>query len=324
MDGYKSQGHKPNFHLGAPNVFKKLSFVEASAVMNNIDPGDASVDVLAILQDQLEARSKPTLVIESTVLITINITALLGNAILCFITYRNPRLRTPTTMLIVALACTDLLTAFSVIPLTVDAVINSRRRFGDGVCRFQAFAMAIFAQISIYLMALTAFNRYLCVKKRNLYKKIFTKKRTLLLITAIWIVVLVINGFPNVLSLDDVFFCPGYLLCWRRMMSPAAIYLFNAWLYGSFVISYVVIVVCYWKVFRAVEQHSVAVAPSLNQASQNTQARNHSEEVSVAKAVGSIVFAFTICWIPSEVMDTMDKINPLLLPRQVRFFMVLI
>ena len=108
------------------------------------------------------------------------------------------------------------------------------------------------------------------------------------------------------------------------MMSPAAIYLFNAWLYGSFVISYVVIVVCYWKVFRAVEQHSVAVAPSLNQASQNTQARNHSEEVSVAKAVGSIVFAFTICWIPSEVMDTMDKINPLLLPRQVRFFMVLI
>ena len=43
----------------------------------------------------------------------------------------------------------------------------------------------------------------------------------------------------------------------------------------------------------------MAVAPSLNQASQNTQARNHSEEVSVAKAVGSIVFAFTICWIPS-------------------------
>ena len=145
-------------------MFKKLSFVEASAVMNNIDPGDASVDVLAILQDQLEARSKPTLVIESTVLITINITALLGNAILCFITYRNPRLRTPTTMLIVALACTDLLTAFSVIPLTVDAVINSRRRFGEGVCRFQT-------QISIYLMALTAFNWYLYVKKRNLYKK---------------------------------------------------------------------------------------------------------------------------------------------------------
>ena len=141
-------------------------------------------------------------------------------------------------------------------PLTVEAVINSRRRFSDGVCRFYAFAMAVFAQISIYLVTLTAFNQYLCIKKRNLFDKIFTKKRTLLLIAAIWIVVLIINGFPNLLSLDDFFFCPGCLLCWRRMMSPAAIYLFNAWLYGSFVISYVVILVCYWKVFRAVEEHN--------------------------------------------------------------------
>ena len=60
-------------------------------------------------------------------------------------------------------------------------------------------------------MALTAFNRYLCIKKRNLCDKIFTKKRTLFLIAAIWIVVLIINGFPNLLSLND-FSCPGYLL----------------------------------------------------------------------------------------------------------------
>ena len=180
--------------------------------MNDIDPGDTSGDVLAILQEQLDSRNKPTVVVESTVLIIFNIVALVGNAILCFIPYGNPKLRSSTTMLIVALACTDLLTAATVMPLNADAVINSRRRFSDGVCRFHAFAMAVFAQISIYLMALTAFNR----------------------------------------------------------------------------------------------------------ASHNTQAGNNSEEVSVAKAVGSIVFAFTICWIPSEEMDTMNKINPLLLPRQVR------
>ena len=291
-------------------------------IMNNIDPGDASVDVLALLQEELEARSKPILVIESTVLLTIDVAALLGNAILCFIVYRNPRLRTATTMLIVALAFTDLLTATTVMPLTVDAAINSKRRFSDTVCKAHAFAMAVLAQVSIYLMALTAFNRYLCVKKQGLYRKIFTKKNTLLLISAIWVVALIINGLPNLLSLDDFFFCPGYLLCWRRMMRPAAIYTFNAWLYGSFAFSYAVIVVCYWKVFRAVEQHNAAVAPTLNQANQNAQAGNRAEEVSVAKTVGTIVFAFTVCWIPSEVMDTMDKINPLLLPRQVRIINV--
>ena len=279
--------------------------------MNNIDPGNASVAVLAVLQQQLEARKKVTVVIESTILVTIAVVALIGNAILCYIIYRNPKLHNPTTMLIVSLAVTDLLTAAVVMPLTIDAVVNSKRRFSDTVCKAHAFAMSVLAQVSIYLMALTAFNRFACVKKQSLYKKIFTKKRTLILIGVVWAVALLINGLPNALSLDDFFFCPGYLLCWRRMKPPPAIYIFNVWLYGSFTIAYVVMVVCYWKIFRAVAKHNAEVASNLNQASQ-------SEELSVAKAVAAIVFSFTVCWIPAEVINTMNKINPLLLPRQVR------
>ena len=108
--------------------------------MNNIDPGDTSGDVLAILQEQLESRNKTTVVVESTVLIIFNIVALVGNAILCFIPYGNPKLRSSTTMLIMALACTDLLTTANVMPLTIDAVINSRRRFSD-VCLFVFFPL---------------------------------------------------------------------------------------------------------------------------------------------------------------------------------------
>ena len=177
--------------------------------MSNIDPGDA------LLQEQLEARSKPTAPIESTVLLSINVAALAGNVILCFIVYRNPRLRTSTTMLIVALAFTELLAAATVVPLTVDVAIHSKRRFSDTICKADAFTMAVLAQVSIYPMAFMAFNRYLYAKKRNLYKKIFMKKNTLLLIAAAWAVALIINGLPNLLSLDDFFFYPGYLLCWR-------------------------------------------------------------------------------------------------------------
>ncbi|XP_068682437.1 melatonin receptor type 1B-B-like [Montipora foliosa] len=277
--------------------------------MNNIDPGDASVDVLAILRAELEARTKATVVVESIVLITIDVIALIGNAILCYIIYRNASLHNPTTMFIVSLAFTDLLTATLVMPLTIDAVVHSKRRFSDMVCKAHALAMSVLAQVSIYLMAMTAFNRYVCVVRRSLYKRIFTKKRTLFIIAVVWVVALFINGLPNVLSLDDSYFCPGYLLCWRRMMSPGAIYGFNAWLYGSFTVAYVLIVVCCWKMFRAVSQHNAEVATNLRQGC-------HHEEVSVSKAVATIVFSFTLCWIPAEVMHTMAKINPFLLPRQ--------
>ena len=159
------------------------------------------------------------------------------------------------------------------------------------------------------------------IKRGNLYRQIFSKKCTFLIIVTVWVIALLINVLPDTLSLDDFFFCPGYLLCWRRMMKPEAIYTFNAWLYGSFIISYVVIVVCYWKVFRAVVEHNAAVASNLNQGgNRNSQKGSRTEEVSVARAVASIVLSFTLCWIPAEVMDTMDKINPLLLPRQVGTF----
>ena len=87
--------------------------------MNNIDPGYASVDVLAILHEELDAKHKLTVAIESTVIITIDLAALAGNAILCLMVCRNTRLHSPTTMLIVALAFTDLLTAATVMPLTM-------------------------------------------------------------------------------------------------------------------------------------------------------------------------------------------------------------
>ena len=127
-------------------------------------------------------------------------------------------------MLIMALAFTDPITAVFVMPLTVDAAIHSKRRFSDAVCKAHAFAMAFLAQVSIFIMAMTAFNWYLCVKKRSLYRKIFTRRGTLFLISGTWAVALITNGIPNILSLDDFFFCPGYLLCWRRMMKPATLY----------------------------------------------------------------------------------------------------
>ena len=85
-------------------------------------------------------------------------------------------------MLTVALACIDQLTAATIMPLTVDVVILSLNRLRVLMCRFHAFAIAVFTQISIYLMALMALNCYLCIKKRNLDDKISTKKRTLCLI----------------------------------------------------------------------------------------------------------------------------------------------
>lgn len=57
---------------------------------------------MAILQEQLKSRNKPTTVVESTVLITFNIVVLVGNAILCFIASGNLKRLSSITVLTVA------------------------------------------------------------------------------------------------------------------------------------------------------------------------------------------------------------------------------
>ena len=117
--------------------------------MNNIDAGDASIDALAILQAQLSGRSQATVAVESTVFLVLDLVAFLGNAIVCFLMYRNPQLRTPTNLYILWLAVADILVAVLVLPFTVAAHINSGWIFGPVVCRLQGYLLTVLLQVRI-------------------------------------------------------------------------------------------------------------------------------------------------------------------------------
>lgn len=165
-----------------------MSLLFISSTMNNIDAGDTSVDALAILLDQLSARSKGIVAMESSLFLLLDLTALVGNImVVCYVMHRNPRLRTPTNIYILSLAITDLMIAVLVLPLTVGAHINSGWSFGTVVCRMQGYFLPVLLQISVYMMALAALNRYLCIVHSNLYRTYFTKRRTIFSIVAVWI-----------------------------------------------------------------------------------------------------------------------------------------
>ena len=97
--------------------------------MNNIDPGEGSVDVLAILQEQLESRNKTTVVVESTVLIIlISLPWLVMLSCVLSLTAIPSFVRLQPCWL---WHWHCMLTTATVMPLTIDAVINSRRRFSE-------------------------------------------------------------------------------------------------------------------------------------------------------------------------------------------------
>lgn len=136
------------------------------------------------------SRTSAEISSETCAFVLIGLTAIGGNLLVIASIYRNPALRTCTNYLTLSLAITDILYTLTVVPLTILWLITIKTPqfdYSQEVCDFQLFCLLTFTCVSGYTMALMAFNRFICVCKPDKYKNMFTKKKTLLMILAMWV-----------------------------------------------------------------------------------------------------------------------------------------
>lgn len=82
----------------------------------------------------LQTRSEALTIVESGLMIALNILSLIGNIMVCIAVYRNTRLRTSTNIYIVALAISDLLSAIFIMPFAAGVLISGRWPFSENFC----------------------------------------------------------------------------------------------------------------------------------------------------------------------------------------------
>lgn len=80
----------------------------------------------------LAARNTAEFITETTVYVIINLMALLGNILVCFIFYKNPNLRSVTYLYIFALAISDVFMAAFCMPLVWGVLLVGEWRYGGG------------------------------------------------------------------------------------------------------------------------------------------------------------------------------------------------
>lgn len=76
------------------------------------------------LSKLLRSRSIEQVVLETMLVLVIEITALVGNCVVCYVFYKIPRLRTVTNVYVGALAISDVLMAALVMPWTIGILIK--------------------------------------------------------------------------------------------------------------------------------------------------------------------------------------------------------
>ena len=249
------------------------------------------------MTDELSSRSLFITVVEVFSILTLNVFSLVGNTLVCIAVFKNVRLRSITNLYIVALAVSDLLSAIFVMPFVCAVLVASKWVFGDVVCGFHAFFSLFVIYVSPVTMGMTAVNRYVRMcKPGEIYRRWFTKTKSIAFLTCVWIVVACYVAVPPFARFQGHHFIPRYAQCSLEHHSYAGKMIhYCIVLVVFFLTPLITTVFCYRKVSKMIHQHNENASTNIQQGVNNGISRH---EIKISKSLFAVVFAFMVFWTP--------------------------
>jgi len=159
------------------------------------------------------SRDKLTVAIEGGLMLLMNLTALTGNFLLCWVIFKKKRFHTTTNIFIVSIAMCYLFASCLVMPFTAGALLAGRWPFGNVSCDIQGFVFFILTWVSLQTLTVLAASRCYRVANLPFYSKWFTVNRSFGMIITIWVLVVVVLIVPMTFGTATFEFHPQRSLC---------------------------------------------------------------------------------------------------------------
>ncbi|XP_029500248.1 trace amine-associated receptor 8c-like [Oncorhynchus nerka] len=207
------------------------------------------------------------------------------------------QLHTPTNLLILSLAVSDLLVGLIVIPVATVAIMESCWGFGEYFCVFQFYITFLCTTLSLGNLVLISIDRYVAVCDPLLYHSKIRITGTICCISITWCCCIIydaviIQNFVNVKTpsrcLTECFIVEG--LIWVNIMYIVFI----------MVVPCSIILTLYMKIFVVARSQARKVfsKEAASVSGVQTVQANKSER-KAAKTLGIVVFTYLLSWIPS-------------------------
>ncbi|KAL3869561.1 hypothetical protein ACJMK2_042229 [Sinanodonta woodiana] len=126
---------------------------------------------------------------------------ILGNALVCFVVWRNKNMRTVTNIFILNLSIGDLAVIIICLPSTLTVDVTETWFFGQALCKTNLFLQLVSVSVSVLTLSAISVERWYAICYPMSFKS--TIKRARYIIILIWIISICI-GIPE-LVVDDIF-----------------------------------------------------------------------------------------------------------------------
>lgn len=270
------------------------------------------------MSEELKDRGLVMVIFETVIYLLIILLAIIGNFAVLLAVYRNPRLRTIPNYFIATLAISDILLPFICAPPSIAVVILGSWPFNEDVCQAQGYFVIILACASLQILTLTAINRFYRIVRTRHYKQIFTKQKTIILITLCFGLAL-LEPLPYLLSGRRYLFHPSKLFCFQT----TEISFPNLLVYVYVGAPTFTLTICYFLVFKKMRSHRQNLQSNLQ--SSSSDERISPRDIKITNILFVTVVGFLACWTPIAIIDFVDTFRgDATFPRQVYFLYLIL
>ncbi|XP_022083637.1 melatonin receptor type 1A-like [Acanthaster planci] len=179
-------------------------------------------------------------------------------------------------------------------------------------CGFAAAVCIISCTCSLWSITAISINRYVCVAKSALYPRVYTRRNTLLMAAAVWLICFLID-LPNLVGLGAHVFDAKKRGCSFDRLDH---YGYTLYFIGMGVVTpMTIVIICYIKTFLFVREHNMKIQTwQTDVGSGDGQAvapgpAKKPIDTRLLKTVVVIFLVFLACWTPYTIIVLSDLRN---------------
>ncbi|XP_045548703.1 trace amine-associated receptor 8a-like [Salmo salar] len=207
------------------------------------------------------------------------------------------QLHTPTNLLILSLAASDLLVGLIVIPATTVAIMESCWGFGEYFCAFHYYIACLCTSLSLGNLVLISIDRYVAVCDPLMYHSKITTTRMMCCISVTWCCSIIYDAaiIKNLVNVQ----VPSKCLT-ECLIVEGSIWVNIIDLVITMVVPCSIIITLYMKIFVVARSQARKVfSKEAASVSGVKTVRANKSETKAAKTLSIVVVNYLICWIPT-------------------------
>lgn len=265
--------------------------------------------------------------------VAVFVVGVLGNFLVCFVVWSDPKMRSVTNLFIVNLSVADFLVLLICLPTTVLGDVTETWYLGSAMCKVVQYLQGVSVSVSVLTLSVISIERFYAICHPLRFKA--TSRRARIMIGFIWIVSFLIL-LPDAIVLDTHSVFPPELTVLLTSCKPTWHYNHQV-AYQSFLIltlfilplglmavAYARIAVCLWSAVIPSETSTVrhrtstvtsslaTTVEELQVYSNSAHSERHGQVLSrrkVAKMLIAVVIMFGICYLPVHLLNILRYIQ---------------